>query len=404
MDPLRRHRCERVRSDMLHRVGHHQKPHSHALHEAARERFHGHAHHGDPVHVRGQQNRQIVALPHRRSESPQIERGQGISAGHLPHPHGSAEPFLHTSARRLLRVGGIAFGRLGKQLVELAHPQRACGIQIPLATRTARDVAGFPFGSPGPISRKLRRPHFALHRPRSLDNLHIARVEAHRILDRMIKQFFDRRMSTMIDQRVLHHSIVLPPKNLSATSLFTLGFPHATLREATKARAAAKQARASRTHIRSKEHHGRRSRRAACPPSARPCEKRAAREPALHERCVRAPAPFPRARCHAGHRRPSHPLRPRNARAPLRRGTGRTHSRLSAHRAAQRVPAPLPRPARGRCALGRRMRHRRGTHHLRTRPARHPHRSRRAPARDPRAHRRGAAAGNRRNRVPVPAG
>ena len=45
MDPLRRHRCERVRSDMLHRVGHHQKPHSHALHEAARERFHGHAHH-----------------------------------------------------------------------------------------------------------------------------------------------------------------------------------------------------------------------------------------------------------------------------------------------------------------------------------------------------------------------
>ena len=157
-----------------------------------------------------------------------------------------------------------------------------------------------------------------------------------------------------------------------------------------------------RTHRRRRRPHGVRYRRSACPPSPRSREKRPARELAFHERRVCAPAPLPRAGRHARHRRPAPALRPPRARAPLCGRAERAHTGLPPHRAAQRVLAPLPRRARRRRALGRRLRHRGGTHHRRARSARHPHGARRAPTGDAHAHRCRAAAGHRRDGVSLP--
>ena len=122
----RRQRQKRVRRDALDRVGHHEEPHAHALHQPARERLGCDAHDGDPVHERGQRHHQTIVAADDLRETAQVEPRKRIAVDILANLDRAAQPVLHASARRRGRRGS------GGMAGSTRQQRLALGIEIPM--------------------------------------------------------------------------------------------------------------------------------------------------------------------------------------------------------------------------------------------------------------------------------
>ena len=239
VDTLCRQRQKRVRRDALDRVGHHEEPHAHALHQPARERLGRDAHDGDPVHERGQRHHQTIVAADDLRETAQVEPRKRIAVDILANLDRAAQPVLHASARRRGRrgSGGMA-GSARQQRLALgvgdAHAERPHHEQI--AVRSTRLRFGVVLArSPRLIGKKLGRPHLALARLRGPHDLRVTRVELRRIFDRLLNQTIDRSLDLMEHQRVSGHGLCATSQKRSPSDVFTARRPHATLPVAAKA-------------------------------------------------------------------------------------------------------------------------------------------------------------------------
>ena len=206
---LHRQRQKRVRADDLHRVGHREQAHAHALHESARERLGRYAHHRHAVHERGQADHQAVVASRRRGEPAQVESHERVPVGILAHAQRPAQVVAHALARRGRRARArkgrctvlsdallcaSPLRRMREQLLALLvrqpHAQRAHHQQVAVRALPAL-VPGTRLAPrrPRPVRRQLRGPHLALCSLRGADHVDILCAKVGRIFAHMLNEF-----------------------------------------------------------------------------------------------------------------------------------------------------------------------------------------------------------------------